>query len=384
LQQDFVVAPHPSARALPEAHPRRARARGPGPPAIASARARNRAQARAMAGDFPMRPQAAALHPAFSDLSSGSGSTSPSQQSKEPSEASCPSSGRKGPSPDQRNKVFVGGVPQDYTQEDLKKLFQEYAPVKRAWVQQHKTKRSATERSAPQNHRGFGWVIFQDPVVKKDPRGGPTPAAEDEGRGSYVDAILGSDDSRLLPLGDGRHVEVKRAKDAQEMKDATQGHQPTIKAPAGPAARGLVVGGRGPSGTGAMWPAATGLGPIQPTMRPPPPGLPPPPAPGALLQIDSGRPQVPAHLAAGHHREQGARELGGSWPTGRRPGSPVRVPYPPPNPVGAHDPIYCRAPVYSNRLIAKDEVYLPAASHGQERLINGIPPRAPPPNTVYI
>jgi hypothetical protein len=322
------------------------------------------------------RPQAAALQPSLSDLSSGSGSTTPSQQSKEPSEASCPPSGRKQPSPDQRNKIFVGGVPQDYSQDDLKKLFQEYAPVKRAWVQQHKTKRSATERSAPQNHRGFGWVVFQDPSVKKDQRGYPGGEDEETGSSSYVFRILGSSDSRLLPLGDGRHVEVKRAKDAREMKEA-QAPTTTVSGPAG---RGHVVGGRGPPGMGVVWP-----GP----MRPPPPGLPPPPAPGSLFPVDSGRLQVPSSLVAGSIplREQGSsREQGGSWPlAGHGPGSPVRVPYPPPKPTGAHDPIYCRAPMYSNRLLGKEDAFIPAQEQASiPPLVDGIPPRVPPRNTLYI
>lgn len=304
------------------------------------------------------------------------GNEVPHAQPKEPSEhshgsgsqgaAQGGSGGRKPVSTDQRNKIFVGGVPQEFSQEDLRKLFSQFAPVKRAWVQQHKNKRSSTERSPPQNHRGFGWVVFQENKEKKDKkeqRAFPNEL-DDEGKlPTYVDKLIGNQTSMFIGLPGGGQVEIKRAKDAQEMKEgssqdvterypAARGRQPLAPTPKGPANRGLVVGGRGPPGVG--WPNPVGTMP----QRPPPPGLPPPPAPASLVPVDGshgshGRPQLPHASAPG----AGAplRDEHGSWLLpGYRPGSPVRVPQPPPRPTTT-GPAYCRMPTWSNHLLGKEE-----------------------------
>ncbi|CAE7798086.1 Hnrnpa0, partial [Symbiodinium sp. CCMP2456] len=100
--------------------------------------------------------------------------------------------------PTQVRKVFVGGIPQDMQQEDLLKLFSEIAPVKKAWVQRY---RDATKVKSPtsHNHRGFGFVIFQEATA--------------------VDRFLGSEVSRFIPVRDGRKLEVKRAISSTDMPD---------------------------------------------------------------------------------------------------------------------------------------------------------------------
>lgn len=92
--------------------------------------------------------------------------------------------------PRQAGKVFVGGVPQDMSQDDLYQIFSEWGGVKKAWLQSYRTA-GRINQSPPHNHRGFGFVIFYDT--------------------SSLDNFLGKSNSRFLPLRDGRRLEVKRA-----------------------------------------------------------------------------------------------------------------------------------------------------------------------------
>lgn len=92
--------------------------------------------------------------------------------------------------PLQGQKVFVGGIPQDMTQDDLLAVFNKFSPVKKAWLQRYK--QQIPEASMPHpNHRGFGFVIFYDAAA--------------------VDHLLGPNFSSYIKLEDGRRLEVKRA-----------------------------------------------------------------------------------------------------------------------------------------------------------------------------
>lgn len=100
----------------------------------------------------------------------------------------------------QDRKVFVGGVPQDLNQDDLYAIFSDFAGVKKAWLQKC---RSAEEGGAsnlaspPQNHRGFGFVIFHDAHA--------------------IDDLLGAASSRFIVLRNGNKLEVKRALSSNKM-----------------------------------------------------------------------------------------------------------------------------------------------------------------------
>lgn len=118
-----------------------------------------------------------------------------------------------------RHKVFVGGIPQDLDQEEVKQLMSQYAPVKKAWLQKHKDSPPGAP-SNTQRHRGFGFVIFND--------------------AASVDLLLGDKTSRYLNLPDGRRIEVKRAVSSADMlksaeSDAGTGlrqpQQPGLKQP---------------------------------------------------------------------------------------------------------------------------------------------------------
>ena len=37
-----------------------------------------------------------------------------------------------------RVKVFIGGIPQEMEQDEVKQILHEYAPVKKLWLQRHK------------------------------------------------------------------------------------------------------------------------------------------------------------------------------------------------------------------------------------------------------
>eukprot|EP00929_Paragymnodinium_shiwhaense_P099641 TRINITY_DN6140_c0_g1_i1.p1 TRINITY_DN6140_c0_g1~~TRINITY_DN6140_c0_g1_i1.p1 ORF type:complete len:625 (+),score=156.91 TRINITY_DN6140_c0_g1_i1:177-2051(+) len=100
----------------------------------------------------------------------------------------------------QLKKVFVGGVPQDI--HDLYKVFEQFGNIKKAWLQKCHTKgpNGGAGTAAMQNHRGFGFVIFQD-VATADKLLGP---------GNF---------SRFLVLPDGRKLEVKRALTSHLLQD---------------------------------------------------------------------------------------------------------------------------------------------------------------------
>eukprot|EP00930_Biecheleria_cincta_P002368 TRINITY_DN103377_c0_g1_i1.p1 TRINITY_DN103377_c0_g1~~TRINITY_DN103377_c0_g1_i1.p1 ORF type:complete len:480 (+),score=116.90 TRINITY_DN103377_c0_g1_i1:103-1542(+) len=98
----------------------------------------------------------------------------------------------------QDRKVFVGGVPQDLNQDDLYAIFSEYAGVKKAWLQKCRTSDDGSSNAnPPQNHRGFGFVIFHDAHA--------------------IDEILGSAPSRFILLRNGTKLEVKRALSSNKM-----------------------------------------------------------------------------------------------------------------------------------------------------------------------
>ncbi|CAE8617936.1 unnamed protein product [Polarella glacialis] len=100
----------------------------------------------------------------------------------------------------QDRKVFVGGVPQDLNQDDLYSIFSEYAGVKKAWLQKCRTADDGTGNTnacPPQNHRGFGFVIFHDAHA--------------------IDELLGSAPSRFIMMRNGTKLEVKRALSSNKM-----------------------------------------------------------------------------------------------------------------------------------------------------------------------
>merc|ERR1719384_3074949 len=97
------------------------------------------------------------------------------------------SNGNKAALPSQIRKVFVGGVPQDLSQDDLYTIFSEFAKVKKAWLQRYRPNGSNQSHSPPHNHRGFGFVIFHD--------------------ASAVELLLSNYPSRFVILRDGRKIE---------------------------------------------------------------------------------------------------------------------------------------------------------------------------------
>eukprot|EP00439_Symbiodinium_sp_Y106_P047548 s2062_g6.t1 len=102
--------------------------------------------------------------------------------------------------PSQVRKVFVGGIPQDFTQDDLCELFSQFGAVTKAWLQRHRQNDNdfghASSQRSP-SHRGFGFVIFQD--------------------ASMVDELLGAETSCFMEIKDGRRIEVKRAKSSNDI-----------------------------------------------------------------------------------------------------------------------------------------------------------------------
>lgn len=97
----------------------------------------------------------------------------------------------------QDRKVFVGGVPQDLNQDDLYAIFSEYAGVKKAWLQKCRATDDNGNSNPPQNHRGFGFVIFHDP--------------------NAIEELLGGNASRFIVLRNGAKLEVKRALSSSKM-----------------------------------------------------------------------------------------------------------------------------------------------------------------------
>lgn len=120
--------------------------------------------------------------------------------------------GRGDGQPPQDRKVFVGGVPQDMNQDDLYGVFSEYSGVKKAWLQKCKPPANTTPTPPPQNHRGFGFVIFHDAdAVDKllDP--------------NHQDVKWKDGDmSRYISLANGKKIEVKRAISSNKMPDGRQ------------------------------------------------------------------------------------------------------------------------------------------------------------------
>lgn len=105
-----------------------------------------------------------------------------------------PKAGSRASNGTQDRKVFVGGVPQNMTNNDMNAVFSAYGPVKKAWLQKCRSSECSwrTRTSSPQNHRGFGFVIFNDEAV--------------------IEGMLGpSNNSCFITLWDGKKLEVKRA-----------------------------------------------------------------------------------------------------------------------------------------------------------------------------
>ncbi|CAK0881266.1 unnamed protein product [Prorocentrum cordatum] len=78
----------------------------------------------------------------------------------------------------QSKKVFVGGVPQEMSQEELQSVFSSYW-VKTAWLQQCRVGTGGGATGPQRKHRGFGFVVFYD--------------------GDAVEQIIGSGDSKFIP-----------------------------------------------------------------------------------------------------------------------------------------------------------------------------------------
>lgn len=96
----------------------------------------------------------------------------------------------------QIKKVFIGGIPQDMDQDDLRIFFSRFGDVKRAWLQRDRrygdlSSPGSAHAAQPRSHRGFGFVIFD--------------------REGAVGQLLGDSFSRFIPLPSGRNLEVKRA-----------------------------------------------------------------------------------------------------------------------------------------------------------------------------
>lgn len=100
-------------------------------------------------------------------------------------------------------KVFVGGVPQYVSSEELYSIFAPFAAVKKAWLQRCRPG-DDSETFPPQLHRGFGFVIFHDAHA--------------------VDGIIGPGASRLIDIGSGHSVEVKRAVSSKKMERTRAPH----------------------------------------------------------------------------------------------------------------------------------------------------------------
>eukprot|EP00434_Breviolum_minutum_P024617 symbB.v1.2.021738.t2/scaffold1896.1/size96813/9 len=118
--------------------------------------------------------------------------------------------------PTQVRKVFVGGIPQDMQQEELLQLFGEMAPVKKAWVQRYRDATKMKPTPTSHNHRGFGFVIFQDSSAV-DLILGLDPGREGSGEIDFMQSVAGSEISKFIHTKDGRKLEVKRAISSSDM-----------------------------------------------------------------------------------------------------------------------------------------------------------------------
>lgn len=118
----------------------------------------------------------------------------------------------------QPNKLFVGGIPQQMTQEELARVLSQIGRVERAWLQKRRYSQAHQTASAL-THRGFGFALFESEAA--------------------VDRWLGGSSSRFLELQDweGRRLEVKKAVDSKEIHDlGARGHSSAaISSPAAPA-----------------------------------------------------------------------------------------------------------------------------------------------------
>mmetsp|Transcript_110564 Transcript_110564/g.323503 ORF Transcript_110564/g.323503 Transcript_110564/m.323503 type:complete len:633 (-) Transcript_110564:156-2054(-) len=178
----------------------------------------------------------------------------------------------------QVRKVFVGGIPQDMNQDDLYAIFSNFAGVKKAWLQRHRTA-GATYSSPPRNHRGFGFVIFHD--------------------GSTVEKLLGNSTSRFIMLADGRKLEVKRAVSSNDMMTVPSANgstpQPAPRSPPSPPPDPQWQGVQAPKPSGSPWPgdsAWPGPMPAMPPPLPPLPSMPSMPAQPATLAAATPWPPV--------------------------------------------------------------------------------------------
>jgi len=106
----------------------------------------------------------------------------------------------------QVRKIFVGGIPQDVTQDELYEFFSRVGTVKKAWLQRNRQASEGGEEKVPpqrpQNHRGFGFVIFHD--------------------SNTVDELLGPGLCCYMEIKDGRRIEVKRAKSSNDISRERQ------------------------------------------------------------------------------------------------------------------------------------------------------------------
>jgi len=121
----------------------------------------------------------------------------------------------------QPNKLFVGGIPQQMTQEELAQVLSQIGRVERAWLQKRRYSQAHQTASAL-THRGFGFALFESQAS--------------------VDRWLGGKSSRFLELKDweGRMLEIKKAVDSKEVRDVgRRGHSSAANtvqaAPAGEA-----------------------------------------------------------------------------------------------------------------------------------------------------
>lgn len=119
-------------------------------------------------------------------------------------------------------KVFVGGIPQAMTAEQLTTVLSQIGTLKKVWLQRHRQgngHQDARPTSKTKNHRGFGFAIFDNIAA--------------------VDRWLGDADSRFMELKgwDGKRLEVKRAVSSEDMSNAGDG-APRARAAAGDRLRG--------------------------------------------------------------------------------------------------------------------------------------------------
>mmetsp|Transcript_39363 Transcript_39363/g.111329 ORF Transcript_39363/g.111329 Transcript_39363/m.111329 type:complete len:372 (+) Transcript_39363:67-1182(+) len=174
----------------------------------------------------------------------------------------------------QVRKVFVGGIPQDLTQDELYNIFSEFSRVKKAWLQRYRANAGNQGSAPPHNHRGFGFVIFYD--------------------GTAVDQMLGQNFSRFIILSDGRKLEVKRAVSSSDMRAAEDTRPPLTST--------ISMAGRGAAGPAYQLEQrqAPSLQP-QPHPHPQQQAQHAPPSPPAVAMPQSAPwPGMP-NMMAGHH-----------------------------------------------------------------------------------